>query len=215
VFRAFELRALEVAPAVRFYERVLERRFEFEISELPAIARQRGAPPHWLGQLGVDERVRTAFFEAGAVALGPERELRDGRVASVRDPFGAVVGLTDRPAVAARVAWQQHHSTDAELAAAFHSEHFGLRLGTRRELPSVGLVIEFEAPGARGIFVSTARMPHVHSQWLFAHEVADVELARKRVLAESGRALPAFSVPGRSISVCEDAQGAAFLLIGA
>src|SRR5689334_14195798 len=102
-FCRHELRTTDVAAARRFYASILGDTIA-DIVALPGQARARGARPHWLGQIGVDDLGRTvdAFVERGATRLGPTRVTADHALAIVRDPGGAVVGLTTEDSSPAR-----------------------------------------------------------------------------------------------------------------
>src|SRR5215471_3099918 len=102
-FCRFQLRTTDVAAARAFYAAVLGNGGA-DIVPLPDEARARGARPHWLGHLGVDD-VKTAagaFVERGATRLGPTRPgAGGGEVAILRDPGGAVVALATTPPASA------------------------------------------------------------------------------------------------------------------
>src|SRR5688500_17363561 len=93
----YRLRTTDAAGARSFYSALLGDSGH-DIDELPAQARARGAVPHWLGLIGVEDAERTAdaFVGRGAVRLGPTLVApRGGRVVTLRDPGGAVVALAD------------------------------------------------------------------------------------------------------------------------
>src|SRR5882672_3356246 len=94
-FCRFDLRTTDADAARVFYARILghDRAVIWPLHE-QALA--RGARPHWLGQIGVEdaERVAASFVERGATQLGPTRPTPDGGEAVVlRDPGGALVAV--------------------------------------------------------------------------------------------------------------------------
>lgn len=89
-FVRYQLRTTDVDAAHSFYRELLGDGFwrdGVDVGPLPARAAARGAPSHWLGYIGVDDVVgaELRFISHGATQLGP---------GLLRDPFGALVGLT-------------------------------------------------------------------------------------------------------------------------
>src|SRR4051812_35250673 len=109
-FEWYDLRTTDIPAACAFYADVLgfEPRADprgvtlcaggdpvASISSLPETARARGAPAHWLGQLGVpDVAAVSASLQAhGSERLGPPTQDPSVPFAVLRDPFGALVAL--------------------------------------------------------------------------------------------------------------------------
>ena len=113
-FQALELRTTDLASAAAFYGRVLGMRVEGQrddarlvrdggpcsfLSLLPEAARLRGAPPHWLGHLGVDDvaglaaelRARGLKARAAPAGKGPPRLVR------IADPDGNIITFAEDP----------------------------------------------------------------------------------------------------------------------
>src|SRR5208283_3506322 len=121
-FFRFELRTTNADGAREFYARVLghDRAIIWPLHE-QALA--RGARPHWLGSLDVEdiEQTAAAFVERGATRLGPTVPRRDGgQMAVLRDPGGAVVALATPAAenaqVFTEVGWHVLNTKDAPRA---------------------------------------------------------------------------------------------------
>lgn len=187
-------------------------------------ARARGAPPHWLGQLGVTDVEATVgrLVELGSERLGPVVRARDGaEFAIVRDPLGAVVAVraSTRSPRRAPVAWHQLHTRDLERSWAVYSALFGwTHTGTHEVADPVGghRTFSWEDPGeSAGSMANTARWPGVHPHWLFYFPVADLDASLAMVSARGGRgvASPAALRNGDRLAPCEDPQGAAFGLL--
>ena len=86
-FHRFEHRSHDLAAARAFYDDVLDGLpwgDVFSLAPLPERAKAAGAPPHWLGHVGVEDVALTGqrLEERGAQRLGPP---------AFRDPFGAIV----------------------------------------------------------------------------------------------------------------------------
>jgi predicted enzyme related to lactoylglutathione lyase len=221
-FWRFELRTTDAEAARAFYASILghERAVVWPLHE-QALA--RGARPHWLGHLRVEdaERASEAFVERGALRLGPTRPMADGgQVAVLRDPGGAIVALSTPPANAAPtvdVVWQVLNTKDAARATANYCELFAWQLGDRVELEGHGVFQEFAwhlGGPAVGAIGDIASRPGVHPQWLFFFEVDRLERAISATRAAGGLVLEPFVLPnGQRSCVCDDPQGAAFALL--
>ncbi|MEZ4238565.1 MAG: VOC family protein [Myxococcota bacterium] len=207
MFTTYALRTTDVPGARRFYAEALgldlplggavpEPLAAWPLHER-AIA--RGAPPHWLGRIAVDDVAATVdrLQAHGAELLGPVVTAQDGvDVALLRDPLGALFGLRRRDDVGSwPMARHQLHTSAVARARAFYAEAFGWT-------------------GAGG-GVSEAG-PGVHVHWLFFFPVPDVDAALAAIAAHGGNALPPVTLPdGTRLAAAEDPQGAAFGVAGA
>ena len=217
-FCRYDLRTTDADAARAFYTQVLghDRARIWPLHE-QAIA--RGARPHWLGRLGVEnvERVAAAFVARGATRLGPAVATTEGEFVVLRDAGGAVVSVGAPPPDAdARVdvVWQVLNTNDSEQAAATYCELFAWELTDRIDLGAEGSFQQFtwDAGGASvGAIADIAARPGVHPHWIFFFEVDALDVAIATVRAAGGLALDPFSLPsgGRGCA-CDDAQGAAF-----
>jgi len=232
-FCRYELRTTDVEAAREFYRDLLGDEFwghGIEIGSLPAHAAARGAPPYWLGHIGVDDVVGAVyrFLDAGATLLG-RRTGRDGASqvvdasnSVVRDPSGALVALTSaRPnAVDAidavgSVAWHLLTARDEAQAFAVYSDLFGWE---RVETFDLGrdrgrhVTFTWEAGGAAvGSTSNIARLPHVHAQWLFFFRTENLAESLAAVRGLGGLTLPPTeTADGDLVAACDDPQGAAF-----
>ena len=190
-FHHFELRTTDVAAARKFYEAVLLEPLDALVTELPAIARARGAPSHWLGHLHVDdlEGTVTSFLEAGAERLGPARRCDEGApIIGLRDPLGAVVALTSRPIRTTARALPIHLSHAPERARQLYA------------LDALFLPITDEK---------------THAQWIFPFVVTNFDQLVGRVRELGGDALITTTADGRRTAYSHDAQGAAFAVLEA
>ena len=221
-FFHYLLRTLDVAEARDFYAGVLGRDC-VSIEPLPEMARARGARPHWLGVIEVEDvgGALETFQARGAAPLGPRLMGVNIEAAVLRDPGGAVVGLgktrTSAPASAEpEVVAHVLNTNDVERAKRTYSELFGWQLGEARDLGPLGLVHEFAfGPGeaADGAMLDIAGRPAVHPHWLFHFKVPSLDRALTIVEQRGGVCLPPQTLPNRArTAVCDDSQGAAFAL---
>ena len=219
-FCRYLLRTTDVPAASAFYDAVLQRRGD-GILPLHESAIARGAKPHWLGHIRSSERggadsVGARFIERGAMRLGPPAGVGDFVV--LRDPGGAIVAVTDGPAESsAGVVWNQLNTREPNVAAANYSELFGWSFSEPRDLGQFGAQQAFAfAPGEAfsGALSGIEGRPEVHSHWLFFFAVPSLDVALERVRAHGGTAIGPLELPnGVRLSVCDDAQGAAFGVI--
>jgi predicted enzyme related to lactoylglutathione lyase len=220
-FCRYQLRTTDHEAARRFYTALFDDGFwsnGVESAQLPAQAAARGAPPHWLGYIAVDDVGRTtdAFVRAGAERLGPPPSANAQSVI-LRDPFGAIVALTS-PASAppARiVSWHLLSTKDEEQAMALYSGLFEwARAGAHDLGPRQGKHVMFawdRLATPAGSTSNLANLPHVHPQWLYFFRTGNIDESVQRVGALGGTALPpAAAVNGDLVAACEDPQGAAF-----
>jgi predicted enzyme related to lactoylglutathione lyase len=218
-FARYELRTTDLDAARAFYAKVSGERASLAYSILPEPARALGAVPHWLGQLSVPDVDATtrAWVELGAQRLGPSRRSVDGfEIVALRDPFGAVIALTSRePPEFEPVVWRELNVTDQERAFAGYAERFGWQRGKSYEVdPKIGLYQEFSYGGGPpvGGMLSSAKLPGIHSHWLYYFEVSDLDAALAEVEARRGTVVGVRDPSGDVArhALCEDFAGAIF-----
>lgn len=204
------LRTLDVEAARSFYEGVLEEGAP-DATKLPELALARGAKPHWLGQLSVpDVAASTAAFVARrAVVLGNGYALRD--------PSGAILGLTSEVVPSRRdVLSEQLLTSDPATATKDYGELFGMTMRGHLDVPGHGVFETFawgDGPVVGSVGDITGK-PHIHPQWLFFFRVAELRSGTAYVAAKGGHVIGPTTLPdGRQVAVCDDPQGAAFALV--
>jgi uncharacterized protein len=217
----YVLRTTDASAAQAFYTALLGHD-RMPIVPLHEQALARGARPHWLGQIEVDdvESTARAFAEYGAHVLGPIGTFPDGRsFAVLRDPGGAIIGLTtpaphDEPDA---VVWRHLHTNDPARVVQAYGTLFGWRLTERVTHPEHGEMQHFAWSGVdadAGAITDIRGLAGRHPHWLFHLRVADLERALATVRAEGGAVLGPFTLPnGERIAVCDDPQGAAFACV--
>jgi uncharacterized protein len=240
VFCWYELRTKDTSAAAAFYADLLGWHLQSEgprysiarhagekpfagISVLPERAAALGAPAHWLGHIGVSDvgaAVR-GFVEAGSQQLGPSQRSADGEeVAVFRDPFGTIVALSSKrgPPERSGVVWHQLNTRERERAWPLYAGSFGWRQTDMQDLdlgPEVGpcQVFAWEEGGpSAGGMANTARLPHIHTHWLFSFDVEDLDACLARFRALGGKVVngPKRLPSGDRVAQCDDLQGAAF-----
>jgi predicted enzyme related to lactoylglutathione lyase len=228
-FFEYALRTTDVPGAQAFYAAVLGR-CDADIVPLHEQALARGARPHWLGHVDVDDidAAVAAFVARGATPLGPRWvDPRGLEAAVLRDPGGAIVSLA-RPGPALRphggarvpeVVWHELNTVDVERARTNYGDIFGWEMKSPVDLGHLGVIHPFSwRPGeaAAGSMSDIAQRKGVHSHWLFHFRVAALDVALESVRARGGLALDPLVLPsGDRIAVCDDVQGATFALFEA
>jgi|HubBroStandDraft_1064217.scaffolds.fasta_scaffold01894_2 uncharacterized protein len=228
-FFQYQLRTTDVCGARAFYTAVLGSG-DAKIIQLHEHAIARGARPHWLGYLGVDDvdSAVAAIVARGATQLGAKWETPEGLEAAViRDLGGAVVALAkperaQNPASegastsAIDVQWRLLHTADVERAKANYGELFGWAFNPPLDLESLGVFHEFAwKPGGplAGAMSDISQRRGVHPHWLFHFNVPALEPALDALRAGGGLVVARVVVPnGGPVAICDDPQGAAFAL---
>lgn len=220
-FTHFVLRTQGVDSARAFYAAVLGHT-RMNIVPLHEQAIARGARPHWLGQVEVEdvESTSRAFIAKGAQALGPIGTFPDGRTFAVmRDAGGAIVGLTsEAPSEARDVAWVQLNTPDLAVAMEAYGALFGWRFTGEETHPEHGKMRHFayaEGAALAGTLVDIAGKKERHPHWLFHLHTTDLDRAMETVRSLKGIVYGPFALPsGERVAVCDDPEGAAFALRG-
>jgi uncharacterized protein len=221
-FSRYELRTTDAEGARAFYAKLLGHEHAI-VWPLHEQARARGAMPHWLGSIGVEdvqqlERVSEEFVQRGATTLGPVRPAADGGHAAVlRDPGGAIVGVATPPlsgfARTVDVAWQVLNTNDLAAAIVNYRALFGWSIDERPSHGPDGAFYEFRwEQDSAGAMADLAGRPGVHPHWLFFFNVKALDAAVELTRREGGTAIESIHA-GEWIAVCEDPQGAAFGLM--
>ena len=222
-FCRFDLRTTDANAARTFYAEVLGHG-RASIWPLHEQALARGARPHWLGHIGVEnaESIAATFVLQGAERLGPTRSGDDGSVfVTLRDPGGAVVALVSPPPVSTPssidVVWHVLNTNDAERATARYCEAFGWHLTGRVDRGAEGTFEQFAwdasatSEASAGAIGDVKGRAGVHPHWLFFFEVESLEPAVAAARAHGGLVMEPIALPnGDRGCVCDDPQGAAF-----
>ncbi|MCC7275037.1 MAG: VOC family protein [Alphaproteobacteria bacterium] len=199
------------------------------LMDLPENARRMGAPPFWMGYVGVDDvdaGVAAARRLGGTVQVPPTDIPGIGRFAVVTDPQQATIALfkwadpsRDRPpapGTPGRIGWHELMAADWEKALGFYGELFGWRKGEPVPIGDMGIYQLFTAggPPIGGMFNKPPMVPVAFWQYYF--NVGDIDAAAARVTKGGGAILNGpMQVPGGDwIVQAKDPQGVAFALVG-
>jgi len=198
------------------------------LMELPEDARRSGFRPGWLGYVAVDDVDASAarVEQLGGAVHVPPRDIPDiSRLSVAVDPQAATIGMLkwrdpgqaqtidlDAPG---GIGWHELFAADWEKAWSFYGGLFGWRKETA-DVGAQGTYQLFSAGGLTlgGMFTKPPTVPHPF--WLYYFNVADIDVAMKRVKDGGGQVLNGpIEVPGdRWIAQCTDPQGAIFALTG-
>jgi predicted enzyme related to lactoylglutathione lyase len=198
------------------------------ITTLADQAKAMGAPPNWLGYVGVadvDAMAAKVKSLGGQVYFGPMDIPGVGRFAVTADPQGAVFalfkGASDQgPASGAEkhghFRWAELASSDPAKGFEFYQALFGWKKGETHDMGPMGIYQVFEQDGAM-IGGMMNRPPGVEAcYWLYYVDVPDIDAATGRAKGAGAEILmgPAQVPGGEWISQGKDPQGAYFALMG-
>jgi len=194
----------------------------FQLSEE---MRQQGVPPNWMPYVessNVDETAAKAASLGGRVVHGPADVPGAGRFAVVQDPHGAVFGVyrSDRPGgawdgtpVVGRFSWHELMTTDHTAAFEFYRALFGWEKTGEMDMGGGQTYLMFGLGGKAygGIFTRPPEMAGMHPFWLIYIHVKDVGKA-VAAATKAGATVhrPQMDIPGGSIAILGDPQGAGF-----
>ncbi len=195
----------------------------------PDRVKELGAPPTWMGYLGVDDvdAAVAEVTEMGGTVRMPARDIPDvGRFAVVADPQGAAFAVfksnmpSGPPPAEPRpgeIVWHELYTTDLEAAWPFYQKLCGWK-----EISSFDMGGEFgpykifEGEGGRpkGGMANVAKVHGFPPYWGYYFLVEDIAAAAKRIEAGGGKIMNGpMEVPdGSTIVQAADPQGAVFAL---
>lgn len=195
------------------------------LMKLTEEARKTGAPPHWMGNVGVDN-VDTTIEKAKAagakVLVAPQEIPKVGRFSVLQDPLGAVLTVfcpTDSmPGSEPQVgdfSWHELATSSPTTAWRFYDELFSWEQTQVVEMGEGGAYFVFMAGpydggGMYRMPTNVEGPPH----WLYYIRVSDLDAAVERCQKMGGTLLNGpMEVPGGDrVAQCCDPQGAAFAL---
>jgi len=195
----------------------------------PDEAKRMGAPPSWLGYVGVDDVDKTTEQAKGlgaTIYVEPRDVPNVCRFSVLADPQNAVIGLLKwanpmpeaavEPGTPGRVGWHELVTTDWQKGYAFYNTLFGWQKTDAMDMGAMGTYQMFSAGGPTigGMFNKPPMVPVTF--WLYYFNVSDFDAAVERLKAGGGEiANGPMEVPGGSwIVQAKDPQGAMFALVG-
>jgi len=189
--------------------------------------RQQDVPPSWMPYIesnDVDGTVNQAVSLGGRIMNGPGDIPGVGRYAVVQDPQGAVFGVYrssnvsrawDGTPVVGRFSWHELMTTDYERAFEFYRALFGWEKTGEMDMGGGQMYFMYGKEGKMygGMFNRPPEMAGMHPFWLVYIHVKDVGKA-VALATKAGATIqrPQMDIPGGSIAILGDPQGAAFAL---
>jgi len=189
--------------------------------------RERGVPPNWMPYVetsNVDETAAKAASLGGKVMAGPQDIPGTGRFAVIQDPQGAVFGAYkpanpggawDGTAQVGRFSWHELMTTDYVAAFQFYRDLFGWEKTGEMDMGD-GQNYFMYGKGDKaygGMFNRFGDMASMHPFWLVYIHVKDVGKAVSAATKGGGVVhRPQMDIPGGSIAILGDPQGAGFAL---
>jgi predicted enzyme related to lactoylglutathione lyase len=194
--------------------------------ELPQEAIRMGAPPHWIGNVQVDNVDATVALVkklGGKLYKTPEDIATVGRYAIIADPQGAALSVfrPDSPRTsrdgskAGEICWNELLTSDSEKALSFYSELFGWELLQEMDMGPMGKYRIFGIGDQRlGGMMTTPNQTPSPPAWLYYVDTADLNAAIARATKLGAQLLNGpMDVPGGArVAQLKDPQGAAFAL---
>ena len=197
------------------------------IFKLNAEMKSNGVPPNWMPYVesdNVDDTVAKAKSLGGKVLAGPDDIPNTGRFAVLQDPQGATFGVYrssrqsggwDGKNVVGRFSWHELMTSDYQKAFDFYSSLFGWNRTSAMDMGGGNMYQLYGQGEAQygGMFNKMPGMENVPPFWLIYIHVDDVgkavETAKKNGAFVQRERL---EIPGGTIAILGDPQGAAFAL---
>lgn len=195
-------------------------------AQLPALAKQMGAPPYWNANVqvaDVDKTVARVRGLGGRVYVEPTDIPKIGRLAVISDPQGASIAIvkpidamaTHDSSKHGEFCWSELITTDQNAAFAFYSEIFGWERLLDHDMGPMGIYLIYGRNGQQlgGIFNKPKELPMAPG-FLHYVQVDDLDAALTRAKNMGATVLHGpMEVPGGArIVKLTDPQGAAFAL---
>lgn len=187
--------------------------------------RQQGVPPNWMAYVeadDVDATVNKAKSLGATVMAGPGDIPDVGRYAVLTDPQGAAFGVYksvrqsgawDGTPVIGRMSWHELMAKDHEAAFNFYSALFGWEKSGEMDMGDGQMYLLFGKGDKMygGMFTQFGDMAGMRPFWLMYINVKDVATAVD-VATKAGARVhrPQMDIPGGSIAILGDPQGAGF-----
>jgi uncharacterized protein len=188
---------------------------------------QQGVPPNWMPYVeadDIDETAKKAASLGGAVVVPPQDIPDTGRFAVLRDPQGATFGIYkssrrsggwDGKAVVGQFSWHELMTTDYAKAFEFYRGLFGWDKNGEMDMGGGMMYLMYGKGEAMygGMYTQTPEMAGMHPFWLVYIHVKDVGKAVEAA-TKAGATVhrPRMEIPGGTIAILGDPQGAGFAL---
>ena len=198
------------------------------IFRLGADMKAMGVPPNWMPYVETDDVDRTASLATslgGKVVNGPADIPGTGRYAVIQDPQGATFGIYksngqsgaqgwDGTPVVGRFSWHELMTSDMRSAEQFYQKLFGWERQQEMDMGGGNMYSMFgKGKMFGGMFNRPPEMATMHPFWLVYIHVKDVAKAVDTA-TKAGAFIkrPRMEIPGGTIAILGDPQGAGFAL---
>ncbi len=186
-----------------------------------------GIPPNWLSYVSVED-VEASASKAkelgGTVVQGPMDVMEIGRMAVLRDPFGATFALWQPKAVCGMqfndgrpgtACWFELATRDEDRSATFYSNLFDWKPETVPSPMTTYTIFSKDGEKKAGMLKMTEEWGECPPNWMVYFAVDDCDAAAKRAAANGGEVMvpPTDIPPWGRFSVIKDPQGAMVSLI--
>jgi uncharacterized protein len=188
--------------------------------------RAQGVPPNWMPYVETNDVGKTAELAGslgGKVITGPTDIPGTGRFAVRQDPQGAVFGIYkpngqsqawDGTPVVGRFSWHELMTTDWKAAWEFYQKLFGWERQSEMDMGGGNLYAMWgKGRMFGGMFNRPPEMSSMQPFWLVYIHVKDVGKAMD-IATKAGAFVqrPRLEIPGGTIAILGDPQGAGFAL---
>lgn len=194
------------------------------IMGIPAEA--AGAPPSWMGHIGVDDvdgHVARVTAAGGSVVRPPTEIPGVGRFSVVADPHGVGfvlfkpnMEMPEPVGAPGQTGWRELHAGELESAWAFYSGLFGWTSPSEMDMGPMGKYRMFATGGEMPVGGMMTKMPETPAaMWLYYFTVEALDAAMERAREAGGKLLMGpHEVPGGQwIAQYLDPQGAMFAMV--
>jgi predicted enzyme related to lactoylglutathione lyase len=197
------------------------------VMKLPDDAAKMGAPPHWMGDVMVDDVDASAALAkklGGKILREPWDIPKTGRACVLADPQGAVIAIF-KPANGGmqlhdaskegEFCWNELYTTDSAAAFDFYSKLFGWKLLQEMDMGDMGKYRIYGLGDKQlGGMMNIPKGSGMRPGWIFYTETKDLEAAIERAKKNGAKLMSGpMEVPGGGrVAQLTDPQGAAFAL---
>jgi predicted enzyme related to lactoylglutathione lyase len=194
------------------------------VMTLPEKAKQMGAPPHWIGNVVVEDVKATAALVTklgGKIVHGPETVPEVGSFVVLADPHGAVINAFQpsgpmSPHDASKegeFCWNELITSDREAALKFYSQVFGWKSIDKMDMGPMGTYELYGVDGTTlGGMMNLPKGMTMPPSWLYYTETSNLDAAVARATKLGAKVMSTMDVPQGRIAQLMDPQGAAFAL---
>jgi uncharacterized protein len=194
------------------------------VMKLPEEAVKMGAPPHWMGNVIVDDvdaTVAQVKSLGGKVYKEPADIPTVGRFAVIADPQGASMAvfkpfgdMEKHEVKEGEVCWNELYAADPEAALAFYEKIFGWKVLQTMDMGDMGKYRIFGQGETQYGGVMKVPQPQMPPSWCYYVETGDLDAAVARSTSKGAKIMMGpMPVPsGGRVAILTDPQGAAYAL---